>query len=47
MENVFGQPIKNNVKKIENIQKITTSQGKDYTTGSLLDFARFFSKNIK
>ena len=36
-EPIFGQPIKNDVKAVENIRKNTTSQGDDYTTGCLLD----------
>ena len=32
--NFFNQPIKNDIKKYENIRKITTCQGDDYTTGS-------------
>ena len=37
-ENVFDQPIKNNKVTYENIRKIATSQGDDYTTGCLLDY---------
>ena len=32
-KNFFEQPINNGVKTYENIRKITTSQGDDYTTG--------------
>ena len=32
-ENFFDQPIKNNKVTYENIKKIATSQGDDYTTG--------------
>ena len=35
-ENVFDQPIKNNKVTYENIRKIATGQGDDYTTGCLL-----------
>ena len=35
--NSFDQPIKNDMKTYENIQKITTGEGDDYTTGCLLD----------
>ena len=37
-ENIFDQPIKN---KYENIRKIATGQGDDYTTGCLLDYSYF------
>ena len=40
-ENVFHQPIKNNKVTYENIRKITTGQGDDYTTGCLLDYLYF------
>ena len=32
-KNVFDQPIKSHIKICENIRKITTGQGDDYTTG--------------
>ena len=38
MENIFDQPVKNHKITYENIQKIATGQGDDYTTGSLLDY---------
>ena len=34
--NVFDQPVKNNLTTYDNIWKITTGQGDDYTTGCLL-----------
>ena len=37
-ENVFDQPIKNNKVTYENIRKIATGQGDDYTTDCLLDY---------
>ena len=40
-ENVFYQPIKNNKVTFENIRKIATDQGDDYTTGCLLDYPYF------
>ena len=40
-ENFFDQPIKNNKTTFENIRKITTGQGDDYTTGCLLDYPYF------
>ena len=41
MLTVFGQPIKNNKIIYENIRKIATGQGDDYTTGCLLDYSHF------
>ena len=40
-ENFFDQPIKNNKVTYENIRKIVTGQGDDYTTGCLLDYSYF------
>ena len=40
-ENVFDQPIKTNKVTYENIRKIATGQGDDYTTGCLLDYPYF------
>ena len=40
-ENFFGQPIKDNKVTYENIRKIATGQGDDYTTGCLLDYPYF------
>ena len=40
-ENFFDQPIKNNNVTYENIRKIATGQGDDYTTGCLLDYTYF------
>ena len=40
-ENFFDQPIKNNKVTYENMRKITTGQGDDYTTGCLLDYPYF------
>ena len=40
-ENVFDQPIKNYKVTYENIRKIATGQGDDYTTGCLLDYPYF------
>ena len=37
-KNLFDQPVKNNKVTYENIRKITTGQGDDYTTGCLLDY---------
>ena len=40
-ETFFDQPIKNNKVTYENITKIATGQGDDYTTGCLLDYSYF------
>ena len=40
-EYFFDQPIKNNKVAYENIRKIATGQGDDYTTGCLLDYSYF------
>ena len=39
--NFFDQPIKNDKTTDDNIRKITTGQGDDYTTGCLLDYIYF------
>ena len=35
--NFYDQPVKNHLITYDNIRKITTVQGDDYTTGCLLD----------
>ena len=40
-ENFFDQPIKNRWITYDNIRKIATGQGDDYTTGCLLDYPYF------
>ena len=40
-KNFFDQPVKNDKITYENIRKIATGQGDDYTTGCLLDYAYF------
>ena len=40
-EKFFDQPIKNNKVTYENIRKIATGQGDDYTTGCSLDYTYF------
>ena len=40
-ENFFDQPIRNNKVTYENIRKIGTDQGDDYTTACLLDYPYF------
>lgn len=37
-QNVFDQPVKNDMKTYNNTQKISTGQEDDYATGFLLDF---------
>ena len=37
----FDQPIKNDLKAYDNIRKIATGQGDDYTTGCLSDYPYF------
>ena len=45
-KNVFDQPIKSHVKIYENIRKITTGQGDDYTTGCQI-YYNYFKKHYK
>ena len=45
-KNFFDQPVKNDKVTYENIRKITTGQGDDYTTGCLLDYT-YFKKYYK
>ena len=40
-KNFFDQPINSDLKTYENIRKIATGQGDDYTTGCLLDYSYF------
>ena len=40
-ESFFDQPIKNKKVTYENIRKIATGQGNDYTTGCLSDYSCF------
>ena len=42
----FDQPIKNDLKTYDNIRKIATGQGDDYTTGCLLVYP-YFKKYYK
>ena len=44
--NFFDQPIKNDFKTYDNIRKIATGQGDDYTTGCLLD-CPYFKEHYK
>ena len=45
-KNVFDKSIKNDFRTYENIKKIATGQGDDYTTGCLLDYP-YFKENYK
>ena len=45
-EILIDQPIKNDKVTYENILKIATGQGDDYTTGCLLDYP-YFKDNYK
>ena len=40
-QNFFDQPIKNDLGTYNNIKKIATDQGDDYTTGCQLDYLYF------
>ena len=41
----YDQPIDNSIKQFDEVRKVSTGQGEDYTTGCLLDFA-FFEKFV-
>ena len=45
-KNFYDQPINDSIKQYDEIRKISTGQGDDYTTGCLLDFA-YFEKNYR
>ena len=40
-KNFFNQPVNSMTETYENIRKIATGQGGDYTTGGLLDYSYF------
>ena len=44
--NFYDQPINDLIKQYDEVRKISTGQGDDYTTGCLLDFA-YFIKNYR
>ena len=44
--NFYDQPINDLIKQYDEVRKISTGQGDDYTTGCLLDFA-YFEKNYR
>ena len=39
--NFYDQPINDSIKQYDEVRKISTGQGDDYTTGCLLDFSYF------
>ena len=43
---IYDQPINDSIKQYDEIRKISTGKGDDYTTGCLLDFA-YFEKNYR
>ena len=45
-KNFFDQPVNCNLKTYENIRRIATGQGDDYTTDCLLDYS-YFKENCK
>ena len=44
--NFYDQPINDSIKQYDEVRKISTGQGDDYTTGCLLDFA-YFENNYR
>ena len=44
--NFYDQPINDLIKQYDEVRKVSTGQGDDYTTGSLLDYA-YFKYNYK
>ena len=44
--NFYDQPINDSIKQYNEIRKISTGKGDDYTTGCLLDFS-YFKKNYR
>ena len=46
MEGFYDQSINDSIKKNDELRKVSTGQGDDYTTGCLLDFA-YFEKNYR
>ena len=43
---LFNQPVQNSIRIYDNIQNITTDQGNDYITASLLDYS-FWENTMK
>ena len=46
MEKLSDEPVKSNVRTYDNISRIATGQGDDWTTNCLLDY-NYFNKTIK
>ena len=44
--NFYDRPINNSIKQYDEVRKISTGQGDDYTTGCLLDYS-YFKKNYR
>ena len=44
--NFYDQPINDSIKQYDEVRKVSTGQGDDYTTGCLLEFA-YFEKNYR
>ena len=44
--NFYDQPIDNSIEQYDEVRKISTGQGDDYTTTSLLDYS-YFRKNYR
>ena len=44
--NFYDQPINNSIKQYNEVRRISTGQGDDYTTGCLLDYS-YFRKNYR
>ena len=44
--NFYDQPINDSIKQYDEVRKISTGQGDDYTTGCLLDYS-YFRKNYR
>ena len=42
--NFYDQPINNSIKQYDEVRKISTGQGDNYTTGCLLDYSYFRKK---
>ena len=41
--NFYGQPINDQIKKYDELRKVMTGKGDDYTTGSVLDYFCFLN----
>ena len=44
--NFYDQPINDSIKQYDEVRKISTGQGDDYTAGCLLDYS-YFEKNCR